>query len=189
MYDIVNAAVKRAMGRRTDAMFFSHLFGGPAGAPAGLVGMTADTSFDEVMLAIFEGIVFAHKSDVDKNLSGAHAATPEIIRLTGGASRSPYWSEMFADILGLPVEVPMGSEFGALGTAICAATGAGAYSSLSDAVEGMAGVARRHEVNTERRAIHLAKYPRYCAMRDAMAGAMLAGGGAPASAEPDQAYA
>jgi L-xylulokinase len=174
VYDTVNAAVKRAMGRRTDTMFFSYLFGGPAGAPAGLVGMTADTSFDEVMMAIFEGIVFAHKADVDQNLSGAHAARPDVIRLTGGASRSPYWSEMFADILGLPVEVPTGSEFGALGTAMCAATGAGAYGSLAEAVENMASLSRRHEVNAARGALSLAKYPRFCALRDAMAGAMMA---------------
>lgn len=174
IYDVVNAGVQRVLGKHTDAMFYPYLYGGPEGAPAGLVGMSAHTSFDEIMLAIFEGIVFAHKADIDIALTGSHAAKPDLIRLTGGASRSPYWSEMFADILGLPVEVPAGSEFGALGTAICAATGAGAYGSLTEAVEGMAGIARRHEVRPERGSVHLAKYPKYCALRDAMARANLA---------------
>lgn len=174
IYEVVNAGVKRVLGQHTDTMFYSHLFGGPAGAPAGLVGMNASTTFDEVMLAVFEGIVFAHKADVDQALSGKQAASPDVIRLTGGASRSPYWSEMFADILQLPVEVPEGSEFGALGTAMCAATGAGAFASLDDAIANMASISRRHEVNAARGAVHLAKYPRYCALRDAMAGAMAA---------------
>ena len=174
IYDTVNEAVKRVMGTHTNAMFFPYLFGGPEGAPAGLVGMTARTDFDKMMLAVFEGIVFAHKEDIDAALSGSHAAKPDVIRMTGGATNSPYWSEMFADILGLPVEVPRGSEFGALGTAICAATGAGAYHTLEDAIGGMTGIARRHEVDARRGAVHLAKYPRYRALRDAMAGAMLA---------------
>lgn len=180
IYDRVNAAVESVMGQHTNAMFFPYLFGGPAGAPAGLVGMTARTSFEKAMLAVFEGIVFAHKADIDKALTGPDAARPKVIRMTGGASNSRCWTEMFADILGLPVEVPAGSEFGALGTAMCAATGAGAFDTLRQAVEGMAGIARRHEVNAARGAVHLAKYPRYCALRDAMAGAMLATEPAPA---------
>lgn len=189
IYDTVNAAVERVKGQHTTAMFYPYLLGGPPGAPAGLVGMTARTSFDKAMLAVFEGIVFAHKADIDRALTGVDAAQPEVIRLTGGASRSTHWSEMFADILGLPVEVPAGSEFGALGTAMCAATGAGAYGSLHEAINGMGGIARRHEVNAARGAVHLAKYPRYCALRDAMAGAMLAPDPAATATQPETAHA
>ena len=189
LYATINAGVKRVMGQHTNAMFFPYLFGGPAGAPAGLVGMTARTDFDKAMLAIFEGIVFAHKADIDAALSGADAATPDVIRLTGGASNSPYWSEMFADILGLPVEVPAGSEFGALGTAICAAAGVGAHGSLTEAVAAMSGIARRHEGDAARGAVHLAKYPRYCALRDAMAAAMLATEAPAPTPSPEPAHA
>ena len=174
IYATVNAAVERVLGQHTNAMFFPYLFGGPEGAPAGLVGMTARTSFDKAMLAVFEGIVFAHKADIDIALTGRDAARPGLIRMTGGATQSPVWTGMFADILGLPVEVPRGSEFGALGTAICAAAGAGAYASLNAAIAGMTGIARRHDPDATRGAVHLAKYPRYCALRDAMAGAMMA---------------
>lgn len=174
IYDTVNTAVARAKGQHTNAMFFPYLFGGPEGAPAGLVGMSARTDFDKMMLAVFEGIVFSHKADLDQALTGKDAARPEVIRMTGGATQSPLWTEMFADILGLPIEVPTGSEFGALGTAMCAASGAGAYDTLADAVAGMGDIARRHDGDAERGAVHLAKYPRYCAVRDAMAQAMIA---------------
>ena len=174
VYAMANKAVAPLLGQHTNAMSFPYLFGGPEGAPAGLVNMTARTSFEKVMLAIYEGIVFAHKADIDRALTGPDAAEPTVIRMTGGASNSECWSQMFADILGLPVEVPAGSEFGALGTAMCAATGAGCFDSLQSAIGQMAGIARRHEVNTERGAVHLAKYPRYCALRDAMAAAMMA---------------
>ncbi|ODM42433.1 FGGY-family carbohydrate kinase [Cereibacter johrii] len=171
LYEVVNDAVLRRRGQPRDALFFPFLFGGPDGAPAGLLGMTADYSFDDIMLAVFEGIVFAHKVDIDRLLSGNDAARPGVIRLAGGASRSAIWSEMFADILGLPVEVPEGSELGALGVAICAASAVGAHASLGEAVSAMARTARRHEVEHSRGAAHCAKYPRYRAMTEAMASA------------------
>jgi L-xylulokinase len=171
IYDVINAAVSRKLGKPREALFFPFLFGGPSGAPAGLVGMTADYSFDDIMLAVFEGIVFAHKVDVDRLLSGNDAARPQVIRLAGGASRSPLWSEMFADVLGLPVEVPDGSELGALGVAICAATAIGAYPSLEAAIAAMTRIARRHDGDAVRAEPYLAKYPRYLGLSAAFAAA------------------
>ncbi|MGR3378937.1 FGGY-family carbohydrate kinase [Salipiger abyssi] len=169
LYATVNDAVSRVRGVHTDTLFYPYLFGGPDGAPSGLVSMNARTSFDKVMLAVFEGIVFAHKADIDQALSGADAAAPGVIRLAGGATNSPYWTQMFADILGLPVEVPAGSEFGALGVAICAAAATGLHGSLDAAISAMTGIDRRHEVDGACGAVHLAKYPRWQAIRDAMA--------------------
>ncbi|MEI4472957.1 FGGY-family carbohydrate kinase [Frigidibacter sp. MR17.24] len=174
IYETVNTAVSRRVGHPREALFFPYLFGGPEGAPAGLLGMTADYDFDDIMLAVFEGIVFAHKVDIDRLLSGNDAARPRVIRLAGGAARSEIWSGMFADILGLPVEVPEASELGALGVAICAARGIGAYSTLNAAIKAMARVSRRHEVQRARGAPHRAKYDRYLAVSHALAGAWAA---------------
>ena len=168
IYDHINAAVGRRIGAPREALFFPFLFGGPNGAPAGLLGMTADYTFDDIMLAVFEGIVFAHKADTDRLLSGHDAAQPELMVLTGGASRSLVWSDMFADILDLPVEVPEGSELGALGVAICAARAIGAYDSLADAVKGMARRARRHSPDPARAAPHRAKFARYLSLSQSL---------------------
>ena len=37
------------------------------------------------------------------------------IRFTGGAARSRVWAQIFADVLGVPVDIPEGTELGALG--------------------------------------------------------------------------
>lgn len=168
IYEAINAAVGRRIGSPRDALFFPYLFGGPNGAPAGLLGMTADYTFDDIMLTVFEGITFAHKADIDRLLSGHDAARPEIMILTGGASSSHVWSDLFADILNIPVEVPDGSELGALGVSICAASAIGAYPSIKDAVTGMTRRSRRHEPNGERAFPHRAKYPRYSALSKAL---------------------
>lgn len=169
IYDRLNAAVARRLGKPGEALFLPYLFGGPDGAPAGLLGLSAQSDFDDVAIAIFEGIVFAHKVDVDRVLTGDDAAPVEVIRLTGGATRSPCWPELFSDILGMPVEVPRGSEFGALGVAICAASATGAYPSLAAALEGMTGIEREYACQAQRRAAHIAKFPRFQALTEALA--------------------
>jgi L-xylulokinase len=55
------------------------------------------------------------------------------VRLTGGASRSPAWSQIFADALGRPVEVTTGRETGALGASMLAGIAVGAYRDLDEA--------------------------------------------------------
>ena len=51
--------------------------------------------------------------------SGA-AAAAAAGRLTGGAARSEPWTQIFADVFQMPVEIPAGTELGALGVAMTA---------------------------------------------------------------------
>ena len=57
------------------------------------------------------------------------------LRLCGGVSRSPYWCQMFADIMGKPIELLEVKELGCLGAAMCAGIGAGLFTDVSDAVD------------------------------------------------------
>ena len=57
---------------------------------------------------------------------------PDEIVFTGGASNGAMWAQILADVLGVPVRVPVVKESTALGAAICAGLGAGLYSSLDD---------------------------------------------------------
>jgi len=53
--------------------------------------------------------------------------------------------QMFADALGIPVTVSKAEELGALGAAICAAVGVGAYASYHDAIVAMTGVRETYQ--------------------------------------------
>lgn len=169
LYDRVNEAVASRLDQPSQALFFPYLFGGPDGAPAGLLGLNAQQEFADLMMAVFEGIVFSHKMDIDALLSGSDAAKVEIIRLAGGATRSKHWSGMFADILGFDIEVPQGSELGALGASICAAHAVGAYDTLGEASSKMTDISRHHASNEVRGKAHRAKYPKFKAITKAMA--------------------
>lgn len=60
---------------------------------------------------------------------------PEEVIFAGGASKGRLWSQTLADVLGVPVKVPVIKEAAALGTALYAAIGAGIFSSIKDAVD------------------------------------------------------
>ena len=164
IYGACNDLVAAAMQRRNNIFFLPFLFGGPGGAPAGLIGMSADNTLGDVLRGVYEGVAFAHKRDIDILLSGPDASRPQVARLAGGASRSAIWAQIFADTLDLPVEIMDGSEMGAKGVALAAAVAIGAYPDLHAAAGGMTRIARRIEPRPERAAVLADKYSRYLAL-------------------------
>ncbi len=60
---------------------------------------------------------------------------PDHIVFASGASKSPLWCQILADVLGLPVRVPKIKEATALGAAILAGVGVGIYSDAGTAAK------------------------------------------------------
>ncbi len=168
IYEVCNALVEDSLDRPNDVLFFPFLFGGPGGAPAGLLGVTVGHDLADVVRAIYEGIAFAHKADIDALTSGPDAASPVVARLAGGASRSPVWAQIFADVLELPVETTESSELGALGVAMTAAVAVGLQSDLKSAVAAMVRRQERFEPRAERSAAYALKYRRYSETAEAL---------------------
>ncbi len=68
------------------------------------------------------------------------AADPGSVRrivATGGGARSPFWLQIKADMLGIPIVKSSSSERACLGAAAIAAAAAGAYASVDEATLGM----------------------------------------------------
>ena len=171
IYEVCGELVREALPRPVnDILFLPFLFGGPDGAPAGLLGMTAGHDLADVLRAVFEGIAFAHRLDIERLRRGADAARPKVGRLAGGAARSSIWPQIFADMLDLPIEVTDGSELGAQGAAISAATALGFYDKLETAVSAMVRVVRRYEPERDRVAAYEKKFARFAALSAALAG-------------------
>ncbi len=61
----------------------------------------------------------------------------DVIRLSGGGSKSPLWRQILADIFGRPVQCLEMADCGVLGAAILGASGAGIFDSLESAVDAM----------------------------------------------------
>lgn len=67
-------------------------------------------------------------------VEAATGSRPKKIVFAGGASKSALWSQILADTLGIPVEVPFVKEATALGAAIMAGKGIGLYTDVKEAV-------------------------------------------------------
>ncbi len=129
-------------------LFFPFLYGSPHGAaPSGtFVGIRGWHERGHMLRAVLEGVVFNHRTHVDWLRESFEVSEA---RLTGGATRSKRWSQMFADCLDLPVVLTDAAEAGALGAAMCAMVGAGVHDSLAAAQEACVRITDRLEPEAE----------------------------------------
>ena len=94
--------------------------------------------------------------------------TPKTIRLAGGAANSAVWVQLFADTIGIPVEVVDVKELGTLGCVMAASIAAGIYTDYKDAALHMSKIEKRIEPNPENHTIYKKKYARYKKLIEAL---------------------
>jgi L-xylulokinase len=160
-YELANRLVADTPPDDAPLVFLPFLFGSNAqpDAKACLVGLGAWHGRGHVLRAIYEGVVFGHKAHFDRLLR--FRDPPRAIRLAGGASRSDVWTRIFADVFQTPVEIPAGTELGALGAAICAAVAVGCYGSYQEAVGAMVRLSKTQQPDTTRADLYAAKRGQY----------------------------
>jgi autoinducer 2 (AI-2) kinase len=83
--------------------------------------------------AVVEGIACGLRANVDQVREIGGLPARGVLRLAGGLSRSRFFGQVLADVLGEPVAVSPQPEATALGAALCAAVGVGRYASLVEA--------------------------------------------------------
>ena len=90
-----------------------------------------DLSHDRFHMAraVMEGVVFQILWAMEQFSAKPSA---EGLILSGGASRSPLWRQLLADISGLPVRVPQVVDLACVGAAILAGVGSGVFSDVRE---------------------------------------------------------
>ncbi|MGM9522249.1 MAG: FGGY-family carbohydrate kinase [Oscillospiraceae bacterium] len=129
-------------------------------AKASFVGLCANHTRKHMLRSVYEGVAFSHRYHFDKLMS-KRSELPLGIRLAGGVARSRVWTQMFADVMQLPVEAMPENETGALGCAIAAAQAVGVYGSMDEAVTSMCRLAPAVQPDEHRREIYEKKYGLY----------------------------
>ena len=124
------------------------------------MGLTSFHTRRHLARSVYEGIAFSHRTDLERLLA-SYQRTPDVIRLTGGVAKSRVWTQMFADVMNLPVETADANETGTLGCAIAAAAAAGEYESVAAAAARMSRVAKRVYPNPENVKVYNEKYALY----------------------------
>ena len=98
-----------------------------------IFGINLGTKKADIAQAILEGICFEMKDILIMNEELAGKINN--VRLCGGVAKSDRWCQMFADVLGRPIELTTISELGCLGAAMCAGVGSGVFADLDDAID------------------------------------------------------
>lgn len=149
------AVAKASRSERSDLLFFPEI---PTGRGA-FIDLGPAHGRGEILRAVMEGIVFAHRAHLEK--LPASTSRRRRVTLAGGAARSPFWCQLFADGLGLTVDVPRGVQLGALGAAICAGLGIGLWPSVSTAQKALVPKKCTYRPNSKQHAALNRDYARY----------------------------
>ncbi|CAN7746175.1 carbohydrate kinase [Caballeronia sp. LjRoot34] len=94
-----------------------------ANARANFIGLTSESRFPDLLLAVVEGLGMAAR-DCYAAMGGA---MPAELRLTGGATRSRAVRAVLGAVVGAPVRTSTREEAGAAGAAMMAAVALGVY--------------------------------------------------------------
>ena len=118
--------------------------------------------------AVVEGMAYGLRANLEQAeaASGCRAAA---VRLSGGVSRSAFFAQLLADVLGRPVEVTAVHEASALGAALCAGVGAGVFADLGEGAARLVRIARRCEPQQLASALYAELYPAWSELRAARA--------------------
>jgi len=128
-------------------------------ARGGLIGLTLATRKTDVVQAFMESIAY----DTVNTLSILRDEGVPIdrIRITGGGARSAWWTQLKADMTGMPIEVVAHPEPGTLGAALLAGLAIGVYDDLEEVSASLSGSGVVHMPNPARAALHAERLEAY----------------------------
>ena len=123
------------------------------------IGMTMDTSRSDLVQAVLEGVAFAIRDsfEVARSLGLEIPST----KICGGGSKSPLWRTIFANVLGIPLEVLKTEQGPGYGGAMLAMVGCGQYESVQAAADALVEVADRVEPDPELTERYEARYQKF----------------------------
>ena len=154
---------------RDAVMFLPFLYGSnvSVNAKAVFMGLSGGHGRAEMLRALYEGVVFCHQYHIDK--LSPYIDHVDAVRMAGGAARSKVWMQMFSDILDKPVEISRTQELGAMGAAMLAAVGTGAFSDLRTIADKFVQIRDVYKPDPEKHAYYEKKYDIYKRTLNALA--------------------
>ncbi len=123
------------------------------------IGMTMDTSREDMTLAVLEGVAFALRDsfEIAKKLGVSIKRT----KICGGGAKSPLWRKILCNVLGIPVDIPESEEGPSMGGAMLAMVACGEYESVEAAALTIAKTASTVYPEPELTALYEERYNRF----------------------------
>ena len=169
IYDIANAWVKEIPIDEFCPIFLPFLMASNVhpSAKSCFIGMSNYHTRAHIVKGIYEGIAFSHRYHLEKLLKAKETPVTSI-RLAGGVARSAEWVQIFADIMGYPIEVADINETGTLGCAMNVAVGLGDYANFQEAAAEMISMRDAVTPIKKNQKVYQERYQMYCRVIEAL---------------------
>jgi L-ribulokinase len=128
---------------------------------AAFAGLSMGTDAPRMFRALVEATCFGAKAIVDRFIEQG-IPVKGLIGLGGVAKKSPFIMQMMSDVMNMPIRIHRSEQTCALGAAMFAATAAGIFPKVEDAMEAMGqGFDTEYSPNAEAAAIYAKRYQTY----------------------------
>ena len=126
-----------------------------------ITGITLGTSTPQIFRALVEATAFGTKAIVDHFINEG-VRIDNVIGIGSIALKSPFVMQTLSDVLNMPIKVCKTDQASALGAAMFAATAAGIYNKVEDAIDAMnSGFSKEYLPNAENTRIYADIYEKY----------------------------
>jgi L-ribulokinase len=126
-----------------------------------ITGFTLGTKAPQVFRALVEATAYGTKAIVDRFVSEG-VRIDSVIGIGGIALKSPFVMQTMSDVLGMPIKVCKTDQACALGAAMFAATAAGVYTRVEEAIAAMnSGFSYEYQPNLAHTEAYRALYAKY----------------------------
>lgn len=172
-YELINNQIDTVPPGANGITFLSYLQGASGSRINGnargtFLGMSLGTTKADMARAVMEGICYEMNDIVVAQAAAGIKLNG--IRLTGGAAKSPLWSQMLADITQQPIHLLATPETGCLGAALYAGIGAGIYKDPKDATDRAVKISNSFTPNPANYAAYQDGYKRFVNTYEALDG-------------------
>lgn len=116
-----------------------------------MFGFTSQHTRAHAYRSILEGTGYELRQNL-RGLEHGSGASVQTLRATGGGSRSPLWSQILADVTGVPIVASGVEEVSAQGAAMVAMAGAGGHRDIASAALAMTSTGVTTEPDPDRHA-------------------------------------
>lgn len=122
-------------------------------------GFDASDDIYSLIYAIYEGVVFSHLMHINNLIAGGADCKTAV--LSGGASNSSLWCQLFADVLNMEIVKTSTKEVGALGLAIFQALGLGTYKNLKEAIGKMVTTETVFKPDKQKNSVYMKRFAEF----------------------------
>ena len=163
-YAAEQAAIEPEKLGRNHVFFLPYLMGerspiNDVNARGTFIGMTMDSTRADLLQAVLEGVAFAIRDSVEV----ARSLGLDISRskLCGGGAKSPLWRRIFANVLGIPLDMVKTEQGPGYGGAMLAMVGCGLYNGVQDAVDALVELSGSTQPEPELTALYEQRYQQF----------------------------